>query len=106
RRKGADLVCQAVPWVAQRIPNVRFCFIGHHGGHSNSKIMTANTKISPAELLRLIPSKFHRFIAFAGYVEYKKLPRLIMAGDVFPIMYRGDNFPGTVAEISLAAKPI
>lgn len=53
-----------------------------------------------------IPAKYYKYIVFANYIDHKLLPDIVASGDLFPIMSLGDNFPGTVAEISLAAKPI
>lgn len=104
-RKGAELVIDAVATVAKKLPNARFCFLGHHGGN-DSKNLTANTKLSPDVLLEKIPKEYRHQVAFAGYVDHSELPSIIESGDAFPIMYLGDNFPGTVAEIALMEKPI
>lgn len=104
-RKGVDLIVQAIPAIVEKCPRVRFCFIGHHGD-GGGKNLTANTKLSPADLLRLVPEKVHENISFTGYIPHRLLPAVYQAGDVFPIMSRGDNFPGTVAEIALTSKAI
>lgn len=104
-RKGAELVIDSVAKVAEKIPHARFCFLGHHGGN-DSKALTANTKLSPNILTQRIPEQYRHQVAFAGYVSHNILPMIIESGDVFPIMYLGDNFPGTVAEIALMEKPI
>ena len=104
-RKGAELVIDAIAQVAEKLPQARFCFLGHHGGNE-SKNLTANTKLSPAVLLEKIPAQYRHQVAFAGYVDHAELPSIIESGDAFPIMYLGDNFPGVVAEIALMEKPI
>ncbi len=104
-RKGAELVVNAIAEVAEKIPQARFCFFGHHGGNK-SKNLTANTKLSPDVLYEAVPLKYRNQVAFAGYVDHSELPLIIESGDVFPIMYLGDNFPGSVAEIALMEKPI
>lgn len=104
-RKGAELVVDAIAQVAEQLPQARFCFFGHHGGN-DSKNLTANTKLPPCVLYERIHQQYRHQVAFAGYVDHAQLPLIIESGDVFPIMYLGDNFPGTVAEIALMAKPI
>ena len=104
-RKGVDIVINSVVDSLNNNPNLRFCFIGHCGDDKD-KSLNANTKLSPRELLKLIPKKYHRSVEFTDYVPHSKLPLFIQAGDIFPVMSIGDNFPGTVAEISLSAKPI
>jgi glycosyltransferase involved in cell wall biosynthesis len=103
-RKGVEMIIDAIPKIASTIRNARICFIGHHGGDGEN--LTANSKIPPKQLLKRIEKRFHSHIGFTGYVDHKKLPEIISAGDIFPIMSLGDNFPGTVAEISLSSKPI
>jgi glycosyltransferase involved in cell wall biosynthesis len=104
-RKGAELAIGSIAKIATKLPNSRFIFFGHHGGN-DSKNLTANTKLSPHILYKRIPEEFRHQVAFAGYVDHAELPAIIESGDVFPIMYLGDNFPGTVAEIALMEKPI
>lgn len=104
-RKGAELVVNAVAEVAEKLPQARFCFFGHHGGNK-SKNLTANTKLPPEVLYKVVPFKYRHQVAFAGYVDHAELPLIIESGDAFPIMYLGDNFPGAVAEIALMEKPI
>jgi len=104
-RKGAELVVDAIAKVAEKLPQARFCFFGHHGGNE-SKNLTANTKLSPARVIESLPAQYRHQVAFAGYVDHSELPSIIESGDAFPIMYLGDNFPGAVAEIALMEKPI
>jgi len=104
-RKGAELAMAAVATIAAELPQARFCFFGHHGGNA-SKNLTANTKLAPEILYEKIPVQYRDQVAFSGYVDHAELPSIMESGDVFPIMYLGDNFPGAVAEISLMEKPI
>jgi glycosyltransferase involved in cell wall biosynthesis len=104
-RKGVEYVMDAVPLICQAIPNARVCFIGHCGD-DNDKNYNANTKLSPKRLYVRIPKRYRKFVKFTDYIDHKILPQILPAGDVFPIMSLGDNFPGTVAELSLAQKPI
>ena len=104
-RKGVKYVIDAIPAVVDSLSNIRFCFVGHCGIDEDINL-NANTKLSPKKLLDRIPEKYHSVVAFTNYIDHKDLPLLIQCGDVFPIMSIGDNFPGTVAEISLSSKPI
>ncbi len=105
RRKGVEVVMKSIPAILQKNPLARICFIGHHGGNAKSHL-TANTKMDPRDLYKMIPNTLHHSLFFTGYIDHKQLPTLLQAGDLFPIMSVNDNFPGTVAEISLTAKPI
>lgn len=104
-RKGVKLVIEAIKKTILRVPNARFCFIGHCGDDKD-KNLNANTKLAPKALLATLPKKYHSSVAFTDYIHHSRVPLIIQAGDVFPIMSIGDNFPGSVVEISLSAKPI
>ncbi len=101
-RKGVDLVIDSIPSLVDKIPDIKFCFIGRIVGETS----TINKKLSSNSLLKRINSKYHKNVLFTGYIDYTTLPFVIHAGDLFPIMYFGDNFPGVVAEIGLSKKPI
>ncbi len=104
KRKGAEYIIKSIAPIAKEIPQVRFCFFGHYA--KNKTEISANTKLSPADLYSLLGHQWRRHLAFFDYLPHRRLPLVISAGDVFPIFSLGDNFPGTVAEIALAGKPI
>jgi hypothetical protein len=43
---------------------------------------------------------------FTGFIDHKVLPEILPAGDIFPICYLSDNFPGALAEIALSKLPM
>jgi len=103
-RKGANLVVDAFSKLSPLMPNARLCFVGRTAEQGERK--NANKKLSPHDLCKTVKPEASQYIRFTGYVEHKKLPSAIAAGDIFPIFSLGDNFPGVVAEISLCGKPI
>lgn len=105
KRKGSHLIAKFLPLISFHIPNVHLYFIGHHIKDDGDSL-TSNKKLSPREIQDCIPDDLRSRVHFTGYVRHDVMPRLIMAGDVFPLCYLGDNFPGTLAEIALRKKPI
>lgn len=103
-RKGADLAIKAFAKLVGKMPTARLCFVGRTTEEGERE--NANKKLSPKHLLRGLPYSVRRRIRFTGYVDHRELPRIIAAGDIFPVFSLGDNFPGVVAEIALSAKPI
>ncbi|MDP3900196.1 MAG: glycosyltransferase family 4 protein, partial [bacterium] len=103
-RKGTHLMIKSIPRLLRALPNARICFIGHHGDNNHQP--TANTKLSPKILCSELKKNEREKVAFTNYIPHKELPNAIMAGDVFPFLSLGDNFPGSVAEVSLMGKPI
>lgn len=104
-RKGIEIAKKAIPGLIQFIPGARICFIGHHAQKGEGQL-TANTKASPETILESLTPKEKERVAFTGYIKHEKLPLVLAAGDAFPILSLEDNFPGTVAEIALAKKPV
>src|SRR3989344_2949514 len=104
-RKGVELAIQAIPQLSELIPNFRMCFFGHHA-KDGEEWSNANTKLHPTQLYGMIPEQYHHHLVFFNYVSHEKLPLAIAAGDVFPILSLGDNFPGVVAEVALSSKAI
>ncbi|HBU27571.1 TPA: hypothetical protein DEB00_00450 [Candidatus Uhrbacteria bacterium] len=103
-RKGVEFAFRAMPKLFTQVPRARVCFVGHHGEEGSR--LTANTKLKPSELLQMIPRKYRDKVRFTGYVRHTDVPRIIASGDIFPILSLNDNFPGSVAEISLSGKAI
>lgn len=104
-RKGVEYVIRAIPETVDAVPNARFCFFGHHA-HEDSSWENANAKLHPSALYQMLPAHYHPNLTFFNYIPHSQLPLVMAGGDVFPILSVGDNFPGTVAEIALSAKPI
>ena len=104
-RKGVEYVVKAIPRMSEAIAELRVCFLGHHAT-VEGEWSTANTKLLPKYLYRMIPEKYHQNMIFFNYISHADLPLAIAGGDVFPFLSVGDNFPGSVAEVGLSAKPI
>lgn len=105
KRKGIEIVVRAVEEIIGLIPNAQIYFIGHYV-KDNGDSLTANDKLSPSFVLDQIPEKFRGHVHFTGYIDHDKMPSIMNAGDIFPICYLGDNFPGTIAEIGLSQRPM
>lgn len=105
KRKGSDIVMNSVETVCKEIPNAHFYFLGHYLKDDGNSL-TSNKKLTPESLLSNLPKELHDRVNFVGYVDHSLLPKLMNAGDLFPICYLGDNFPGVVAEIALSERPM
>ena len=105
KRKGVEIVFKMIPKILLRIPNAHFYFIGHCVKDKCDNL-TANIKLSAQEIFNSFASQTIPHIHVVGYIEHSMLPKIMGAGDIFPICYLGDNFPGVVTEIGLAKRPL
>lgn len=104
KRKGVDLIMRAAPEIIRNIPHTHFWFIGHHHTERLGNL-TANSKLKPKDLLAELPKRLKKNIHFTGYVNHKALPKLLAQMDLSLFAYKGDNFPGALAEVILSNIP-
>jgi glycosyltransferase involved in cell wall biosynthesis len=104
-RKGIAHVLDAIPHVINNVPNARFYFIGHHQKDDGDNL-TSNIKLTPKGIYGHLSPEYRDKVFFTDYLDHNVLPEIMEAGDLFPICYLGDNFPGVVAEIGLSQRPM
>lgn len=102
KRKGIGIITDAAKKIVEAIPNAHIYFLGRHSQDNQG----TEQHPSPSDILETLPADVHDHIHFAGYVDHGLLPDLMAAGDVFPICYLRDNFPGVLAEVGLSKRPI
>lgn len=102
KRKGIGVITDAIPQIVETIPNAHIYFLGNHSQENQG----TEQHPSPNDILDTLPANVRDHVHFTGYVDHGLLPNLMPAGDVFPICYLRDNFPGVLAEVGLSKRPI
>jgi len=80
-RKGVEYAIEAIPKILKLNSKVKFCFVGHHGDEGGQ--LTANSKLSPKELMKKIPTEYQDRVKFTGFAPHSDVPIVIAAGDLF-----------------------
>ena len=107
KRKGVEIVLKAVSDICARMPSAHFYFLGNCANKTLKPLScNSNVKLSREQVLETAGLQYSYKVHVVGYVDHKLLPQIYNAGDVFPICYLADNFPGTVLEIALAERPL
>jgi len=102
-RKGVRIIQETIPKLFREIPNAQLVWVGHYAASGE---ITANSKLDADTFFGGIPNEWHDRVHLAGFIDYKELPHVFPAADLFTICYLSDNFPGVVLEVALAEKPL
>lgn len=104
-RKGTHIAVEVIRKFAPEFRDAQFYFVGHFLDSDDCQI-TSNNKLRPSQLIGKIDSEIASRVHFTGYIPHEHMPEIIAAGDAFPVLYLGDNFPGVIAEIGLSQRPL
>ncbi len=102
KRKGSDLFMKCIPALIKKFPHIRICYVGRVSTEDGN----LNKKLSIRSMYDLIPEEYSEYVKFTGFIDRKQLSSIIDGGDLFPILYLTDNFPGVVTELALKKKCI
>ncbi|MEN8132382.1 MAG: glycosyltransferase, partial [Pseudomonadota bacterium] len=79
--------------------------LGHYL-RDHGEQLSANAKLTKRAFYEPIPSALRDRVHLVGYVDYRELPQIYAAGDLFLFCYLADNFPGAMTEVGLMERPM
>lgn len=96
KRKGIDILIQAIPYVLKKIPEANFVIIGRDSFVNEDEVAFSGKKESSykEKLMKLIPEGYKNKAQFLGYVAPEDLDRYYRQCDIFvaPSLYESFGF--------------